>query len=396
MCRLLLLLFCAVHVLTDPPEYVAHLQVLMNISAAQTQSFIADAFQLKFVFGNPSFAPWIFAENKSNEYQDMIVIWGGRARLFYAVVSAGEDKVDWQRIKNDDYVELFNDHKGGGRRPLTDIADPRIYHIPGSDSLRVTYWTSINHRQQQRYADLHYSFDLDALYIIDAIRKLDISHEIDNLHEKNWSPFIFEHKNKSMDTLFVYSILPHRVVHAKEDEDRLKKDWLAGTASIVNASTVSLTKINLQHSPEFKPWQWGHEPRGGTPAILMHTPFGLKYLSFFHSGGHYMIDWCVTYFMGAYLFDPVPPFSITDMSVDPIIPNAMYNETNGWAYKGADYLVFPMGLMATKDFIFVCTGRNDRSGWIVKLHKNNFVRSLKPVESEVLSNDFNRYFDSSI
>lgn len=193
----------------------------------------------------------------------------------------------------------------------------------------------------------------------------------------------------------MYSINPHRIVHGKENFDQVSQDKAKGIVSKVQATSISLTEIVLDSLPgEKKLWKWGHEPRGGTPAVLVDTPLGLKYLSIFHSGGHYMIHWCITYFMGAYLFDPFPPFRITHFSRDPIIPNAMYNETNGWAYKSIDYIVFPMGLLAFDDVLFIISGRNDRSGWVIKINKKSFIESLAPVRSEVLMNNFKSYISN--
>ena len=132
---------------------------------------------------------------------------------------------------------------------------------------------------------------------------------------------------------------------------------------------------------------YGH-PRGGTPALLLETPYGKRYLTFFHSEAKYMTSWCLTYFMGAYLFEADPPFRITHFSPHPIIPNPVYNQTNKWAFQNIDYIAFPMGFYYTDDYIYLCMGRNDREGWIVVMKRNNFLLSLHEYSSEVHANNF--------
>lgn len=79
-----------------------------------------------------------------------------------------------------------------------------------------------------------------------------------------------------------------------------------------------------------------------------------------------------------------PPFAITHMSAEPIVSHSFINESFGWAYKSVDYIVFPMGFLFDDNCIYVSYGKNDRDGWILKLNRSEFVRSLKPVKSKVL------------
>lgn len=87
--------------------------------------------------------------------------------------------------------------------------------------------------------------------------------------------------------------------------------------------------------------------------------------------------------MGAYLFEPFPPFRITHLTPEPIFPNALYNETYGWSYRTIDYIVFPTGLVVKNDTILVSLGKNDRSGWMVEMSKDGLVDYMMPVESKV-------------
>ena len=101
----------------------------------------------------------------------------------------------------------------------------------------------------------------------------------------------------------------------------------------------------------------------------------------------------VTYFMGAYLFEAEPPFAITHILPDPVIPQSAYNQSNGWAYKGIDYVVFPMSLhsVPSKDLLFLCFGRNDNSGWIAIFNQSALVADMMPVQSETKINNFETF-----
>lgn len=95
---------------------------------------------------------------------------------------------------------------------------------------------------------------------------------------------------------------------------------------IVTLTTVAATVLDALETT----WTWGWPLRGGTPAQLIQSPYGPKYLTFFHSSGRVLSANIQTYFAGAYLFDPSPPFAITHVTRAPIVSNAMYNESFGW------------------------------------------------------------------
>lgn len=98
---------------------------------------------------------------------------------------------------------------------------------------------------------------------------------------------------------------------------------------------------------------------------------------------------CATYFMGAYLFNPEPPFAITHISNEPLVPHRFYDETlDGWAFRSIDYIVFPMNIIAVDDLLFLSVGRNDRSGFLVKLNITGLVDSLLPVTSDIILDRF--------
>jgi predicted GH43/DUF377 family glycosyl hydrolase len=174
--------------------------------------------------------------------------------------------------------------------------------------------------------------------------------------EKNWVPFQYEDK-----LLLAYSISPHKILLP-----------LLGTES---CETYACSKKRIT-------WDWG-EIRGGTPAFMVEG----KYLSFFHSS-KYNIKSNYSeginthhYFMGAYMFDPHPPFEITHISPYPIICDDFYN---GKSYnkKGIVPLkvVFPMGFVFDDDYIWISYGKQDHECWIAKLDKKRLLKSLVPLE----------------
>jgi hypothetical protein len=79
--------------------------------------------------------------------------------------------------------------------------------------------------------------------------------------------------------------------------------------------------------------------------------------------------------MGAYTFSCKPPFDILSMSPQPIVAEDFYRSP---AYKTWKPLkvVFPGGICADKDFIFVAFGKQDHEAWIVKMDKDKLLKSL--------------------
>jgi predicted GH43/DUF377 family glycosyl hydrolase len=87
----------------------------------------------------------------------------------------------------------------------------------------------------------------------------------------------------------------------------------------------------------------------------------------------------VHYFMGAYLFEDSPPFSIQKISPNPIVSKTFYN---GPAYQTWKPLrvVFPCGVIHNEKYIWVSYGRQDHEAWIVKLDKAGLYKSLVPFQ----------------
>ena len=126
-----------------------------------------------------------------------------------------------------------------------------------------------------------------------------------------------------------------------------------------------------------KVWKYG-QPRGGSQAELIDTPYGKRYLTFFHSSikrGYNL----VTYFGGAYLFQSENPYEITHISSEPLSPKSFYNVSQGWMSKTLDFVVFPTAFIKTNDTLYVSFGVQDSSGYIVALNCTSFLLSLTPL-----------------
>ncbi len=199
---------------------------------------------------------------------------------------------------------------------------------------------------------------LDGHFYAENIRcLLDFDGENRNIREKNWVPFEYE------ENLFLaYSILPHRIL----------KPLLE--TNICETICSTLSKIS---------WKWG-DLRGGTPALPINQE---SYLSFFHSSipmttVHSKGKNISHYFIGAYLFSRIPPFTITHVSQTPIIGKNFYHGEMYKPYWKEICAVFPCGFIQDDQYIWIVYGRQDHEAWVAKLDKEQFLNSLVSVEKE--------------
>jgi len=164
-----------------------------------------------------------------------------------------------------------------------------------------------------------------------------------------------------------------------------EKNWcpIEGTANFVYQSEGEHIIFNHltgdQFTSEGIAWSFG-EVHGGTPAVLV----GDQYLSFFQSS--LTVDPSVMgtsecyprqYFVGAYTFESVPPFQITQVSKEPLLFGTGLEPT----IIGSAIIVFPAGLIfdATRDNLLLTVGVNDcRSGYI-RLPRASVFSRLTPV-----------------
>ena len=230
--------------------------------------------------------------------------------------------------------------------------DPRLIII--NENLFVVYSNIIelNGQPVRRMFSGQIQFN-NSGFIVEAPEPLlYFTDENPNRPEKNWVPFEYD---KIM--LMAYSIQPHRVL----------LPW----PSVGYCETVGDTLGNFK-------WNWG-TIRGGTPALKVDN----NYLAFFHSlKGIVSVQsnevMMTHYFIGAYTFDPEPPFAVNAVSPHPIVGNSFYQ---GPMYKTWKPLrvVFPGGYVFDENFIWIVYGRQDHESWVVKLDKNKLLESLVPV-----------------
>lgn len=178
---------------------------------------------------------------------------------------------------------------------------------------------------------------------------LDFQGDPFNKFEKNWVPFDYQGL-----VLLAYSLNPHQIFLPLHGENRC---------------------VTVAYNDETSSWKWG-SLRGGTPALLIED----HYLAFFHSStllatvqseGKSMMH----YFMGAYLFENKPPFSIQKISPHPIVEKTFYTGESHQTWKPLR-VVFPCGLIHNENYIWVSYGRQDHEAWIVKIDKLGLYKSL--------------------
>jgi len=176
--------------------------------------------------------------------------------------------------------------------------------------------------------------------------------------EKNWVPFSYD-----SHLLLAYSLIPHLI--------------------FLPALNTTGDCISLASSRSHFPWTWGI-PRGGTPALLLNNE---KYLAFFHSSSlrnspFSPIQPISHYFMGAYLFNSHPPFTITHISPCPIMCQGFYSGTSHQPYWKPVRVVFPGGYLLEDPFIWIFYGRQDHEIWAIKLDKQKLLNSLISIDEE--------------
>lgn len=174
------------------------------------------------------------------------------------------------------------------------------------------------------------------LFTLSSSKELSYqSHRV----EKNWSPF--PNKDK---LFFLYQSLPLRVISF--DQSNRGEEYPS-------------------HSPfSHRCWTYGNI-RGGTPAIQLSEN---EYLTFFHSS--IRTDTSVTYYMGAMIINNSHPFKILKLSCEPFISDSFYSPTN------QRQIIFPGGLFAYENILYVSYGKNDCESWILQLDSQKLLDSL--------------------
>lgn len=203
-------------------------------------------------------------------------------------------------------------------------------------------------------AELHFDGEIFSAKNIERLSSFEGNSN--DRREKNWVPFNYHDK-----LMLAYSLTPHRILYP-----------VLGSTGHCETLVSSESLID---------WNWG-ELRGGTPGLLDDNG---DYLSFFHSSKrmattHSNGKEMIHYFMGAYTFSRDFPFTITQISTQPIIGKQFYNGAEYKPYWGSVRVVFPCGFIDDK-YIWIAYGRQDHEMWITKLDKKKLYASLIPVSS---------------
>jgi len=178
------------------------------------------------------------------------------------------------------------------------------------------------------------------------------------VREKSWVPFDFQN-----ELLLAYSLSPHLIFRPLFN----------------GGECESFTRSESDTNTD---WEWGIL-RGGTPGVKIDSQ---HYLAFFHSSEQmksvHSEKAMPHYFIGAYTFSTEPPFTITQMSIKPIVGKGFYSGKLYERYWGSVRAVFPGGFIFDENYIWVFYGRQDHEVCVIKLDKRGLLNSLLPVNNE--------------
>lgn len=154
--------------------------------------------------------------------------------------------------------------------------------------------------------------------------------------EKNWLWFF--HNNQPH---LLYSSEPHITARFLDDKFEARETYIDEEGKL--------------------PWDLG-QVRGGTPPVLIDG----FYWSFFHSKLPIPKPFNYRYFMGAYAFEPYPPFKMAYYTPAPLLVGSSDDE---W-HPGKPLVVFPCGAVMEGKEWFISLGVNDLlSAWCRIPHK---------------------------
>lgn len=217
------------------------------------------------------------------------------------------------------------------------VEDPRLFVY--NDELYLSYCDGY----QMAQAKINHE-------TLEASESFYIDKPLKSRTEKNWT--FFQHKNNLYS---VYSINPHIVF--KMNGSNFEKQFE--------------TRFTSQ-------WKWG-ELRGGTSPILTRD----GYLSFFHSSLD-MQNNGRQYFVGAYMFDKEPPFSVIAISEKPLLAGEYISESVP-RLSSKIFVVFPGGVIEDGNGYNISFGYNDYQARYVHVSretlKNNLIELNKVVEA---------------
>ena len=205
--------------------------------------------------------------------------------------------------------------------------------------------------------------------------------------QKNWVPFLY-----LSELYFVYRIVPHQIVQAVHPGGGDSARTVGRILHETNAAVKWKWKWGeLRGRAVYETWMLCMYVRcvlciGGTQAVQLPpvSPGRGEYITFFHSSvlmasRHSQGRRVQHYFMGAYTFQPHPPFAITRVSREPLFLPGMYDsEVDYQTYKPIK-CVFPSGLLLQYNVstsapeLVLVFGKQDFESWRVHLDLELFM-----------------------
>jgi hypothetical protein len=179
--------------------------------------------------------------------------------------------------------------------------------------------------------------------------------------EKNWAPFV---SDDGRYLCYIYNDNPRTVLMYEDTGNQLTFRYL----------TVCPNELT---------WTFG-TVRGGTPAIPFRgstEEVGLL-LAFFHSS--HIQQNAVVYHVGAYVFEPVPPFRILKQTMVPLLSGEKSVGDRSPGLYAHPYVVFPGGAVQSIDgeSFVLSLGINDVNVGLLTIPRSRLEDALVPVNAK--------------
>jgi predicted GH43/DUF377 family glycosyl hydrolase len=279
----------------------------------------------------------IFPENFFNgsilHYKDrMLFCCRADQRPWFENIRLVVCELDFNFVPKTETIKFLN---VGSDRGLFHVEDPRLFIC--NDSINIVYGDGY----KVYHAVLNDDLSCREWKNITTFGLLGIAEH--DIREKNWTPFEYDNK-----VAVIYSDSP-RVIFFP----------YTGKCVLSNQSIE---------------WDFG-QVRGGTPAIKWQG----NYVTFFHSAlNDNSKNWFEgrTYFVGAYVFEPKPPFRVISMTKIPLMKGEIFPDNPIAPIVKA---VFPAGVARTHDSFYVSMGLNDSCTGVLRISKSLLEKILEKV-----------------
>lgn len=351
-------------------------------------SMFPDQFKIEGCTINPALIRWPFGQWRNYSKQSIESMGLPSSPTFLVTYCQGHfcffqiyqrfQGVGWRSVKKPDILEVLIPEQSNKRARFNRALSPELdgpfvwgdmrFYFDEMNQTRTIYYVKDHKRRHSPFVPwtdvFVYDKGIDSFHTGSRGNKLDISNHTRPQQEKNWSPFTY-----NSTSFFVYSISPvHRIV---------------GTASrgFEPGNEQGQDVVFAYETPNEVQWDWG-ELRGGTPAEIISTEDGPKFISFAHSQKRVHHRAIKTYFVAAYLFEPQPPFKVTHITREPLVPQGVfYNQSaTGWAWSNLDYVAFPMGMgIVDQHTLVLSLGVNDRECHAVEVNITALLADMRRV-----------------